>query len=343
MSGQTPGHSGFFDTWLPRQYVVQPADEPEAQLLHEIIAAAGQTTACIDLAVAEVPGFVRTSAPSVECLIIHTSAGPDLATLENAIEAAKSWAGADGTFFLLSHHQTTAVTCYVNLNDAFHALDVLEVSTQNTLHWEGTLAYHAGHGQIWINLAGREPLGIVASGEEYDQTCQTLVRSLPGKLLDPQNGEPVIERVYRRDDLYQGAYLFRAPDLVVILRAGYAPSPRSIAAGLDGTAIWPAPGGTRAAAGLHPLAVAGLAIATGEAFAPGQVVASSPLTSIAPTILHTLHLPIPASMDGEVITDLFAPAFMHHYPVQRGDPDSSLSSEDEMEILARLKSLGYLG
>jgi hypothetical protein len=343
MSGQTPGHSGFFDTWLPRRYVVQPASEPEAQMLHEMMTAAGHPAVRCELAAAEVPAYISTSAPSVECLIICTALSPDLAILEDAIEAARSWAGADGTFFLLSDHQSTAVTHYVNLNDAFHTLDILEVSTPHTLRWEGTLAYHAGHGQIWVNLAGREPLGMVTSGDEYNQTCQTLVHVLPGKLLDPHDGKPVIERVYRRDEIYQGEYLFRAPDLVVVLRPGYAPSPRSIAAGLDGTAVWPAPEGTRAVAGLHPQTVAGLAIATGEPFAPGHVVARSALTSIAPTILHTLHLPLPASMDGEVITDLFTPAFLQHYPVQRADPDSYLSSEDEMEILARLKSLGYLG
>lgn len=343
MSGQTPGHSGFFDTWLPRQYVAQPASEPEVQTLHEMLSAAGQTTARIDLALAEVPAYVRMSAPSVACLLICTAVSQDRVSLESAIEAARSWAGAEGTFFLLSDHQTAAVTNYVNLNDAFHALDILEVSTSDLPKWEGTLAYHAGHGQIWVNLAGREPLGIITSGSEYQQTCQALARSLPAKLRDPQTGEPIIERICLRDEIYQGEYLFRAPDLIVVFRPGYAPSPNSINAGLDGRAVWPVPGGTRAVDGLHPATVAGLALVSGEPFAPGHTIARSPLTSIAPTILHTLHLPLPVHMDGDVISDLFTPAFIQQYPVQRADPDSYLSSEDEAEVLARLKSLGYLG
>lgn len=343
MSGQTPGHSGFFDTWFPRQYSALPAGEPEMPLVHESVAAAGRAAACIDLAVAEVPAYLSTCAPVVECLVLRAAHRFELAALERAIEAARSWAGADGAFFLLSDHQEAAVSCYVNLNNAFHTLEVLEISGQQTICWEETLAYHAGHGQIWVNLEGREPLGVVAPGEEYEQVCQILVRSLPVKLLDPRSGEPVIERVYRRDEIYQGDYLFRAPDLVALLRPGYAPSAGSVAAGLDDAAAWPAPAGTRGVSGLHPMAVAGLALAAGAPFVPGQVVARSPLTYIAPTILHTLHLPLPASMDAEVISELFTPAFMQHYPVQRADSGSNLSAEDEREILARLKSLGYLG
>jgi len=187
------------------------------------------------------------------------------------------------------------------------------------------------------------PSGIVAPRGEYDQVCQALITSLPAKLLDPQTGEPVIEQVYRRDELYRGDYLFRAPDLVVVLRSGYAPSPNSVMLGFDGAVIWPAPDDTRATAGLHPATVAGLVIAVGVPFVTGQTIAQAPLVGIAPTLLHTLRLPIPMGMDAAVITDLFAPAFMQQFPVQWAEQDSGLSAKDEEEIIARLQSLGYVG
>jgi hypothetical protein len=343
MSGQNPGQAGYFDVWLPRQYAAQPVSEPAASCLREALTAAGRADRWVDLTLADVPTLLNESSPSVDCLVMRATAGDDLAALEQAITAARASIGTDDALFLLSDHQPAAVQSYVNLNDALRALDVLEVSAENTIRWEATLVYHAGHGQLWINLAGREPMGTIASGNEYDQTCQALVRSLPAKLLDPRSGEPVVEQVYTRNEIYQGGYLFRAPDLVVVLRPGYAPSPNSVAVGLDGAAVWSAPAGTRAVFGVHPLTAAGLALAMGAPFAPGCIVAQAPLMNIAPTILHTLCLPIPTKMDADVIADLFAPAFLEHHPIQRSVSGSDLSAEEEEEILARLKSLGYLG
>jgi hypothetical protein len=346
LSGQNPAQTGFFDVWLPQEYAVQPVTEPKARvsLLQEMIAAGGLTATLVELALTEVPAYLKKETASADCLIVQTAVNDesDIVAIEEAIKVARAWAGSDGTFLLLSEYQEAAIKCYVNLNDGLHALDVLEVSAQKTIHWEETLAYHAGHGQLWINLEGREHSGTIASGNEYDQTCQALIRALPAKLLDPQTGEPVIERIYRRDELYHGDFLFRAPDLVVVLRPGYAPSPNSIAVGLDGMAVWPAPIGTHAAAGLQPTTVAGLALAIGTPFAVGQVIGQSSLLNVAPTILHALHLPIPTSIDAQVITDLFTSAFMQQFPVQRADPAPDLSVEDEEEIIERLKSLGYL-
>jgi hypothetical protein len=43
-----------------------------------------------------------------------------------------------------------------------------------------------------------------------------------------------------------------------------------------------------------------------------------------------------------VITDLFVPAFMQQFPIQRAEQRSGLSQEDEEEIITRLRGLGYL-
>jgi hypothetical protein len=342
-SGQNPGRTGYFDIWTPQQYRAQHVTDPTVRVLHEVIAAAGCKVSQVDLTLTEVPGYLSESETPVDCLIVRTVAGEDIAAIAQALQAARTWAGTDGAYLLLSDYHAAAVKRYVNLNDGLRVLGVLEVSEQGTIRWEETLAYHVGHGQLWINLEGREPFGIVAPREEYDRVCHALITSLPAKLLDPQTGEPMIEQVYRRDELYRGDYLFRAPDLVVVLRPGYAPSPSSVVLGLDGATSWPAPDDTHATAGLHPATVAGLVIAVGVSFATGQTIAQAPLGGIAPTLLHTLRLPIPTSMDAAVITDLFAPAFMQQFPVQRAEQDSGLSAEDEEEIMARLQNLGYVG
>ncbi len=112
--------------------------------------------------------------------------------------------------------------------------------------------------------------------------------------------------------------------------------------GFDDDVVGPAPVDTHTTAGLHPATVAGLAIAVGIPFAAGQVIAQAPLTSIAPTILHALGLPIPMDIEAEVITDLFVPTFMQQFPIQRAEQRSSLSQEDEEEIITRLRGLGYV-
>ncbi len=343
ISGQDPGRTGYFDIWAPQRYKVQPVTEPTVRGLHEIIAAAGYNATQVDLALTEVPTYLSKLGTPIDCLIVHTMAAEDIAAIDQALQAARTWAGTEGACLLLSDYHAAAIKRYVNLNDGLRALGILEVSERGTICWEDTLAYHVGHGQLWINLEGREPFGIVAPGDEYDQVCQALVTSLPAKILDPQTGEPVIEQIYRRDELYSADYLFRAPDLVVVLRPGYAPSPNSVRLGFDGAVLWSAPDDTRAAAGLHPATVAGLVIALGVPFATGQTITQAPLAGIAPTLLHALRLPIPASMDPVVITDLFAPAFMQQFPVQWAEHDSGLSAEDEEEIMARLQNLGYVG
>ena len=74
---------------------------------------------------------------------------------------------------------------------------------------------------IWINLAGREASGCVAP-EDYEATRQRLIDALGGWHLP--NGAPVVARARRREEVYRGPYVERAPDVVVELgdEAGYA-------------------------------------------------------------------------------------------------------------------------
>ena len=51
----------------------------------------------------------------------------------------------------------------------------------------------------------------------------------------------------------------------------------------------------------------GILIATGPAFRPGAVPSRADLLDIAPTVLHLLGVPVPADMDGRVLTELLDP------------------------------------
>ncbi len=73
--------------------------------------------------------------------------------------------------------------------------------------WCHTVAYSLGNvGQIYLNVAGREPQGIVKPGTEYEQVRRQIMERL-AELRDPETGEHVVETIYRREEIYHGDQL----------------------------------------------------------------------------------------------------------------------------------------
>jgi predicted AlkP superfamily phosphohydrolase/phosphomutase len=69
-------------------------------------------------------------------------------------------------------------------------------------------------GGIRLNLAGREPRGVLAPGEDADRFCAQLEADLLA-IVDEVSGEPLVRRVIRTRDLYAGERLDALPDLLV--------------------------------------------------------------------------------------------------------------------------------
>jgi predicted AlkP superfamily phosphohydrolase/phosphomutase len=69
-------------------------------------------------------------------------------------------------------------------------------------------------GGIRLNLVGREPQGILSPGPEADSFCHALVTDLLD-IIDERTGQPLIRRVLKTSQLYQGDYLEDLPDLLV--------------------------------------------------------------------------------------------------------------------------------
>jgi predicted AlkP superfamily phosphohydrolase/phosphomutase len=215
------------------------------------------------------------------------------------------------------------------------------------IDWSHTRAYSFGYqGQIYINLAGREPQGIVAPGSEYEALRDELCRAL-GELSDPVDGHPVIDRIYKKEDLYWGSNLFQAPDLVIVMRdLAYITRLGYELGGQPGEVF----GSSRIhESGGHRLD--GVLIAAG----PGIIRSTEErpaawLGDVAPTILHLLGCAVPKSMDGRVLREWLIPALADRpvQPFKSALPGSALESEgltasEEEEILERLGDLGYLG
>ncbi len=216
----------------------------------------------------------------------------------------------------------------------------------DAVDWSRTRAYSFGYiGQIYVNLRGREPQGIVEPGAEYE-TLLSEISSALSELRDDQDGQPVVDRVYRRDKLYAGPYAGEGPDLNLIMRdMSYITHPRRELAHRD--VFGPV---TTNESGTHR--VDGLFLAYGPAVAAGQEISGARVVDIAPTVYHLLGLPVPAGMDGQVLVTALDGHFMDGHPVTRDEragelPDTTQgeatwSAEEEAEILERLRHLGYV-
>ena len=205
--------------------------------------------------------------------------------------------------------------------------------------WSHTLAYSIGHvGQIYINLKGREPEGIVEPGEEYVAVRQQVIDALK-ELRYPTTDQPLVDDVIPGDQVVHGPFAGRSPDLHVVLD-GY----RAIAFPLFATDSHIVTRQIRGDSGCHRRH--GIFIARGPEVRTGETVESARILDLAPTILHLMGLPVPADMDGHVLTETLStsrPVERHSASPASGDADAGLSAEETAEVEDRLRSLGYLG
>lgn len=158
--------------------------------------------------------------------------------------------------------------------------------------WTRTRAYSIGLGEIFVNLAGREPRGTVEPAD-YDRVCREIVRGLEG-LRDPGTGEPAVVRVYDRS-IYHGDHVGEAADLVVGFASGYRVSWETTLGGIpegivsENRSKW-----SGEHVSVDPSLVPGVFLSTLAFDVRGGVA----VQDIAPTILALLGLPPREGMDG---------------------------------------------
>lgn len=216
--------------------------------------------------------------------------------------------------------------------------------------WEETQAYALGAGgNIYVNVKGREPAGIVEPDTAYEQVRTELARRLM-TLREPETGEAMVRRVYRREELYQGPFLEQAPDLVIEWtdyafwgRGQYdSQSPVFQKQRQLDFSDQPLTGSHRPQ---------GILIAQGAGIRAGQQVEGARLLDVAPTVLSLLGIAPTPAMDGRFLTDLFTEdeakriqaAAETAVSVEESSPDPfQYSSEEEEQIAEHLRSLGYL-
>jgi hypothetical protein len=371
LSGHLPARFGFFDTLMPLchlPYQWKGTDgynivekftgmDAEPKSLPNLLHAAGWETAYVEITLT---GLVACTQRLTQSLSDHASkivkctlagdgqlnASPEASSaaevIGEALRVARAWVGETGMLGLLADSQPAAVQGFLNINNFLAEMGLIERSAgSNTIDWTNSLAYYAGHGQLWINLMGREPQGAVHPQEEYEEVRDTLIKALPVKLRDPRTGAPVIERVYRKEEIYPEQYLFCAPDLVILFKPGYAPSPRSAHLGFDETTFTVPAAGTVVMAGAHPSVLKGFLLASAPPLIAGVSLPEPvPLISVVPSLLHALGVQ-DTDTDSAALDHLFKPSYLESHPISERRSEE-LSEEDEQLIIDRLRDLGYV-
>jgi predicted AlkP superfamily phosphohydrolase/phosphomutase len=208
-----------------------------------------------------------------------------------------------------------------------------------TVDWSRTVAYSRGLcGNVWLNLVGREPEGVVTAAQIQD--VRRRVREALSAVRDPDDGLPVVDRIVDKEEIYRGPCLDEAPDLLVIMR-DYAYTTRGATEFWGREPVGPVVVGHT---GNHRQY--GVIMAAGPKIQPGPM-PDADILDVLPTVFHLLDWPTPSDLDGRVVTEILRPAFRQ---VRYGAPTPAIvrdprdfAAQEREAILAQLRALGYFG
>jgi len=222
-----------------------------------------------------------------------------------------------------------------------------------SIDWSGTFAFSEELNyfpSLWINTRDRDPEGKVSPGDEYEELRDRLIADLD-QWKDPKNGEPVVEKAWRREDLYFGEQVPDAPDIILelSLTSGYSYNvlPSRTAADTspfrdlaDEELIGSKGKGMN---GSHRRE--GICIISGPTVPSRNELGTYRIWDPAVTVLDFLGLDVPGIMDGVDVRKT-AEGDAGKKPSGGQSPGMHLtvplSPEEQEEIARRLRSLGYL-
>jgi predicted AlkP superfamily phosphohydrolase/phosphomutase len=213
---------------------------------------------------------------------------------------------------------------------------------QAAVDWEKTKAFFASIPTqgVFINVK-RDGFGVVDPGQEY-QDLRLHIKEKLLELCDPRSGEPVIDQIWMKEEIYHGPQAKYAPDLVFVARQ-YAYLGRQLFG--DHKIIRSA---ENLPVGFHRSN--GIFLARGSMIQSGKSISGADIADIAPTVLYSMGLPIPDDMDGKVLSEVFRDDIVQSRPVkfaqaeayEGAQEEETYSPEESEKIKERLRSLGYI-
>ena len=179
--------------------------------------------------------------------------------------------------------------------------EIQHPSFEERIDWTRTRAYSPPHtsafGQIYVNLKERERYGIVEDGIEYEKLRSELIKNL-SKIKNPLTAEKMKVEAFRREEIYSGEYVRKAPDIIYFMDnlrcvQSHHFNPNKIIeikSRLKQNAT-------------HRMN--GIFIIKGPNIKKGILLEGAHITDIAPTILHIMNAPIPRDKKGRILQEIF--------------------------------------
>jgi predicted AlkP superfamily phosphohydrolase/phosphomutase len=191
-------------------------------------------------------------------------------------------------------------------------------------------------GLVRVNEKGRDFDGRVEPGDESRRVLDD-VRAKLEALKDPLTGEPFVEKIYTREELFHGPYAGDAPDLVFLEK-----KERFVSRGSVQTPEIFGPPSYTFSAFHRP---EGVLLARGPHVPPRTERGTYSILDVTPTILWMLGATMPKDLDGDVMEDLVGkealaarPPVVGEESVVQGPETIAITEEGRQE----LEGLGYV-
>jgi predicted AlkP superfamily phosphohydrolase/phosphomutase len=216
-----------------------------------------------------------------------------------------------------------------------------KASVERGIAWQrtGAFASHVAEQGIHVNVRGAFPHGHI-DPEDVGPIERELTERLL-ELRDPDDGQPVTDRVVPRHQVIRGPYEARAPHLFPLFRGQRYEASDTVAASGPFTDHRDRPWG------YHHLD--GVFLAAGPSIRPGEFEDGLDIVDVLPTALHVSGLPVPEGLDGRVVGGVLhgeavarsvdTTAATEHEDEPRTYP---FTQEDEEAIAESLRGLGYI-
>jgi len=183
-----------------------------------------------------------------------------------------------------------------------------------------------------ISKAVMMGMGNIYITKENNGLKEEIIKKLEN-LKDPDTGERVIEKVFKKEEIYRGRFINKAPDLIILPKKGY-----SLIYKLSDVPI-KNPQFKKADHALN-----GIFLAYGPDIKHGIMIENAKIYDIAPTILHIFGLPISKDIDGKVLKEIFeGNSEFAKRKLKYVDPSYSERNQEDEKLKRAIRKLNLKG